>query len=88
MLSDRVRDIIAPKKCDTATWLRIHKEAHEIGMKTTATMMFGTVETTREIVQHWKFLRDLQDITGGFRAFILWSFQGKNTRLLKNILKL
>lgn len=83
VLSDRVRDIIAPKKCDTATWLRIHKEAHEIGMKTTATMMFGTVETTREIVQHWKFLRDLQDITGGFRAFILWSFQGKNTRLLK-----
>lgn len=83
VLSDRVRDIIAPKKCDTATWLRIHKEAHEIGMKTTATMMFGTVETTREIVQHWKFLRDLQDITCGFRAFILWSFQGKNTRLLK-----
>lgn len=83
VLSDRVRDIVAPKKCDTATWLRIHKEAHEIGMKTTATMMFGTVETTREIVQHWKFLRDLQDITGGFRAFILWSFQGKNTRLLK-----
>lgn len=83
VLSDRVRVIVAPKKCDTATWLRIHKEAHEIGMKTTATMMFGTVETTREIVQHWKFLRDLQDITGGFRAFILWSFQGKNTRLLK-----
>lgn len=83
VLSDRVRDIVAPKKCDTATWLRIHKEAHEIGMKTTATMMFGTVETTREIVQHWEFLRDLQDITGGFRAFILWSFQGKNTRLLK-----
>lgn len=83
VLSDRVRDIVAPKKCDTATWLRIHKEAHEIGMKTTATMMFGTVETTREIVQHWKFLRDLQDVTGGFRAFILWSFQGKNTRLLK-----
>ncbi|EPH08906.1 SCO4550 family menaquinone biosynthesis protein [Campylobacter ureolyticus ACS-301-V-Sch3b] len=83
VLSDRVRDIVAPKKCNTATWLRIHKEAHEIGMKTTATMMFGTVETTREIVQHWKFLRDLQDITGGFRAFILWSFQGKNTRLLK-----
>ena len=83
VLSDRVRDIVAPKKCDTATWLRIHKEAHEIGMKTTATMMFGTVETTHEIVQHWKFLRDLQDITGGFRAFILWSFQGKNTRLLK-----
>ncbi|MSN96566.1 dehypoxanthine futalosine cyclase [Campylobacter sp. FMV-PI01] len=83
VLSDRVRDIIAPKKCDTNTWLRIHKEAHEIGMKTTATMMFGTVETTREIVEHFKYLRDLQDETGGFRAFILWSFQGKNTKLLE-----
>ena len=83
VLSDRVRDIIAPKKCDTVTWLRIHKEAHEIGMKTTATMMFGTVETTREIVEHWNYLRELQDVTGGLRAFILWSFQGKNTRLLK-----
>ncbi|MBR8461982.1 dehypoxanthine futalosine cyclase [Campylobacter sp. faydin G-24] len=82
ILSDRVRDIIAPKKCDTADWLRIHKEAHECGIKTTATMMFGTVETTREIVKHWEHIRDLQDETGGFRAFILWSFQGLNTRLI------
>ena len=81
ILSDRVRDIIAPRKCDTADWLRIHREAHEIGMKTTATMMFGTVETTREIVEHWEHIRDLQDATNGFRAFILWSFQGLNTRL-------
>ncbi|WP_169942284.1 dehypoxanthine futalosine cyclase [Campylobacter sp. RM15925] len=81
VLSDRVRDIIAPKKCDTQTWLRVHKEAHEIGVKSTATMMFGTVETTREIVEHWQHIRDLQDLTGGFRAFILWSFQGLNTKL-------
>ena len=81
ILSDRVRNIIAPKKCNTATWLRIHKEAHSIGIKTTATMMFGTVETTREIVKHWEHIRNLQDETGGFRAFILWSFQGLNTKL-------
>ncbi|WP_422851328.1 dehypoxanthine futalosine cyclase [Campylobacter geochelonis] len=84
VLSDRVRDIVAPKKCDTATWLRIHEEAHSIGMKTTATMMFGTVETNLEIVEHLNYIRELQDRTGGFRAFILWSFQGKNTRLLES----
>lgn len=82
ILSDRVRELVAPKKCDTATWLRIHKEAHSVGVKTTATMMFGTVETTREIVEHWEHIRRLQDETGGFRAFILWSFQGANTKLL------
>ena len=82
ILSDRVRELVAPKKCDTATWLRIHKEAHSVGVKTTATMMFGTVETTREIVEHWGHIRRLQDETGGFRAFILWSFQGANTKLL------
>ncbi|WP_295147691.1 dehypoxanthine futalosine cyclase [uncultured Campylobacter sp.] len=82
ILSDRVRELVAPKKCDTATWLRIHKEAHSVGVKTTATMMFGTVETTREIVEHWEYIRRLQDETGGFRAFILWSFQGANTKLL------
>ncbi|AII14909.1 dehypoxanthinylfutalosine cyclase [Campylobacter iguaniorum] len=82
ILSDRVRDIVAPKKCDSDTWLRIHKEAHCIGMKTTATMMFGTVETDREIVEHWDKIRKLQDETGGFRAFILWSFQSANTKLI------
>ena len=85
ILSDRVRKIVAPRKCDTKTWLKVHHEAHKIGMKTTATMMFGTIETDEEIVKHWQFLRDLQDITGGFRAFILWSFQGKNTRLMQEI---
>ena len=85
ILSDRVRDIIAPRKIDAQTWIDIHEEAHKIDMKTTATMMFGTVETDEEIIEHWKMIRDLQDKTGGFRAFIMWSFQSSNTQLLKEI---
>ncbi|WP_201767432.1 MULTISPECIES: dehypoxanthine futalosine cyclase [unclassified Lebetimonas] len=83
ILSDRVRDIIAPNKIDTSTWLEVHKSAHEIGMRSTATMMFGTVETIEEIVEHWNLIRKLQDETGGFRAFIMWSFQPYNTALYK-----
>ncbi len=85
ILSDRVRDIIAPRKIDAQTWIDIHEEAHKIDMKTTATMMFGTVETDEEIVEHWKMIRELQDKTGGFRAFIMWSFQGNNTQLAEEI---
>ena len=85
ILSDRVRDIIAPKKMDTQEWLEVHRLAHSIGMKTTATMMFGTVETDEEIIEHWELLRKLQDKTGGFRAFIMWSFQGANTLLKAEI---
>lgn len=85
ILSDRVRDIIAPKKLDTAEWLEVHRLAHSIGMKTTATMMFGTVETDEEIIKHWQYIRDLQDETGGFRAFIMWSFQGENTQLAEEL---
>ncbi|MGM0518222.1 MAG: dehypoxanthine futalosine cyclase [Campylobacterota bacterium] len=83
ILSDRVRDIIAPNKMDSQEWLEIHRLAHSIGMKTTATMMFGTVETDEEIIEHWEMLRKLQDEAGGFRAFIMWSFQGENTQLAK-----
>ena len=83
ILSDRVRDIIAPKKMDTKEWLEVHMLAHSIGMKTTATMMFGTVETDEEIIEHWDLIRKLQDETGGFRAFIMWSFQGENTKLME-----
>ena len=81
ILSDRVRDIIAPNKMDSLEWIEVHQLAHSIGMKTTATMMFGTVETDEEIIEHWELLRNLQDKTGGFRAFIMWSFQGANTQL-------
>jgi cyclic dehypoxanthinyl futalosine synthase len=83
ILSDRVRDIIAPKKIDVAEWLNVHKIAHENGIKSTATMMFGTVESDEEIIEHLDLVRKLQDETGGFRAFIMWSFQPKNTELYK-----
>lgn len=83
ILSDRVRDIIAPKKIDTEVWLDVHRQAHKLGIKSTATMMYGTVETDEEIIEHWDLIRRLQDETGGFRAFIMWSFQGQNTQLME-----
>jgi cyclic dehypoxanthinyl futalosine synthase len=83
ILSDRVRDIIAPKKIDVAEWLNVHRTAHKNGIKSTATMMFGTVETDEEIIEHFDLVRKLQDETGGFRAFIMWSFQPYNTELYK-----
>ncbi|STQ87162.1 dehypoxanthine futalosine cyclase [Helicobacter muridarum] len=81
ILSDSVRDLIAPKKLSSDEWISIHKQAHEIDMKSTATMMFGSLENDCDIVEHWRRVRDLQDETGGFRAFILWSFQPDNTPL-------
>ena len=83
ILNDDVRDIIAPKKLDTKDWLEVHRQAHKLGIKSTATMMFGTVETDEQIIDHWDKIRQLQDETGGFRAYIMWSFQSSNTQLLK-----
>ncbi len=85
ILSDRVRDVIAPKKLDTKDWLEVHRTAHKLGIKSTATMMFGTVERDEDIIEHWEHIRNLQDETGGFRAYIMWSFQSANTRLKKEI---
>ena len=85
ILSDKVRDIIAPKKIDADVWVDIHRKAHKLGIKSTATMMYGTVESDEDIVDHLEMIRSLQDETGGFRAFIMWSFQGKNTELLRLI---
>lgn len=81
ILSDSVRDIIAPKKLSADEWIMVHREAHKIDMKTTATMMFGSIERDEDIIEHWRRVRDLQDEFGGFRAFILWSFQPLNTPL-------
>lgn len=81
ILSDRIRDIIAPKKLDSSEWIEIHRQAHKLDIKTTATMMFGSVEDDSDVVEHLRRIRDLQDETGGFRAFILWSFQPDNTPL-------
>jgi cyclic dehypoxanthinyl futalosine synthase len=85
ILSDQVRDIIAPKKIDSDVWIDIHRKAHKLGIKSTATMMYGTVESDEDIIDHLDMVRNLQDETGGFRAFIMWSFQGKNTELLRLI---
>ncbi|QOP45055.1 dehypoxanthine futalosine cyclase [Sulfurimonas paralvinellae] len=85
ILSDKVRDIIAPKKIDSDVWIDIHRKAHKLGIMSTATMMYGTIETDEDIIDHLDMVRTLQDETGGFRAFIMWSFQGKNTALLEQI---
>jgi cyclic dehypoxanthinyl futalosine synthase len=81
ILSDRVRKVIGIAKGSTAEWLEVMETAHGLGMKTTATMMFGHVETLEERVEHLLHLRDLQDRTGGFTAFIAWTFQPENTAL-------
>ncbi len=85
ILNDDVRDIIAPKKMDTKDWLEVHRTAHKLDVKSTATMMFGTIETDEQIISHWEKIRELQDETGGFRAYIMWSFQSAHTQLLKEI---
>ncbi len=81
ILADRVRQMLAPRKCSAAQWIGVMEEAHNLGMRTTATMMFGHVETMEERLEHLQRLRDLQDRTGGFTAFIPWPFQPDNTAL-------
>jgi cyclic dehypoxanthinyl futalosine synthase len=81
ILSDRVRQEISPKKISSSQWLDVMEEAQTLGLKTTATMMFGTVETIEERVLHLTKIRDLQDRTNGFLSFIPWTFQPRNTAL-------
>ncbi len=81
ILSDRVRARISPKKCTSFQWLAVMEQAHGMGLRTTATMMFGHLETPLERIEHLQKIRDLQDRTRGFTAFIPWSFQPKNTAL-------
>jgi len=85
ILNDDVRDIIAPKKLDVEEWLEVHRQAHLLDIKSTATMMFGTVETDEQIIGHWDRIRQLQDETGGFRAYIMWSFQSAHTKLAQEL---
>lgn len=75
MLVERVRLIIAPKKTTTSRWLEVHRRVHEAGLRSSATMMFGNVETAAERVEHLMRLRELQDETGGFTAFACWNTQ-------------
>jgi cyclic dehypoxanthinyl futalosine synthase len=85
ILTERVRAEIAPRKTSTEEWLRIHEIAHGIGFKTTATMMYGHVETPDDIVDHLFALRTLQSRTGGLYAFIPWSFKPGNTKLSEKV---
>lgn len=85
ILCERVRTKIAPAKASAAQWIEASRLAHEVGFKTTATMMFGHVETDPEIIQHLLALRDLQNETRGFTSFIPWSFKPGNSPLGKEI---
>ena len=81
ILDDEVRYKIARLKCLTEDWINVHRTAHQIGMRTTATMMFGVGENYENLVNHFQRLYELQEETGGFTAFIPWSFQPQNTAL-------
>jgi cyclic dehypoxanthinyl futalosine synthase len=81
ILVDRVRNRVAKLKVSADGWLDVMRIWHEMGGRSTATMMFGHVETFDDRVEHLRRLRDLQDETGGFTAFIPWIFQSENTRL-------
>jgi len=83
ILSERVRTRIEPKKGGPAAWLDVHRDAHRRGFKSTATMMYGHVETPDDVVDHWEAIRELQDAHGGFTAFVPWSFKPGNTLLEK-----
>jgi len=83
ILDDEIRTDISPLKCNSADWLMVHREAHKLKLKTTATMMIGVGETIRHRINHLEKLRRLQDETGGFTAFIPWTFQDEHTELGK-----
>lgn len=86
ILVDRVRRLISADKCLADEWLDVMRQAHLLGLKTTATMMFDHIETVEERIEHLQRIRDLQDETGGFTAFIPWRFQWGNTPMARQIL--
>jgi cyclic dehypoxanthinyl futalosine synthase len=81
ILEDEVRHRIARLKCTTKEWLSVHRTAHQLGLRTTATMMFGCGETLQHRINHLERVRQLQEETGGFTAFIPWMFQPAHTSL-------
>ena len=81
ILVDRVRQKISPLKIDSDGWLEVMQVAHELGLKSSATMMFGHVETIEDRIEHLRRIRDQQDKSGGFTAFICWTFQPQHTVL-------
>jgi dehypoxanthine futalosine cyclase len=85
ILVDSVKQIISPKKISSADWLRIMEEAHSLGLPASATMMYGHVESNQDIAAHFEKIAKLQEKTGGFMAFIPWSFEPNNTPLQKEM---
>jgi cyclic dehypoxanthinyl futalosine synthase len=85
ILSKRVRRRIAVKKGTLEDWLKVHQTAHQLGWRSTATMMYGHIETPEDILEHFNYIRDLQNETNGFTAFIPWSFKLNNTQLSRQI---
>jgi cyclic dehypoxanthinyl futalosine synthase len=81
ILDDAVRQRISRLKCSVQEWVDVHRTAHQLGMRTTATMMFGCGETFEQRINHLELVRNLQEDTGGFTAFIPWPFQRENTSL-------
>jgi cyclic dehypoxanthinyl futalosine synthase len=81
ILDDGVRHRISRLKCSTQDWIDVHRTAHSLGMRTTATMMFGCGETIEQRMNHFDIVRQIQEDTGGFTAFIPWTFQRENTSL-------
>jgi cyclic dehypoxanthinyl futalosine synthase len=81
ILVDRVRNRISPLKCNTKQWLEVMQIAHALGLNSSATMMFGHVEAVPDRIEHLERLREVQDQTGGFTAFICWTFQPENVVL-------
>ena len=81
ILCDEVRKKVSPNKCSSQQWLDVMETAHKNGMKTSATMMFGHVEKAYHIFRHMEKIRELQDRTCGFTAFIPWTFQPENTKI-------
>ncbi|HYY14801.1 MAG TPA: cyclic dehypoxanthinyl futalosine synthase [Chthoniobacterales bacterium] len=81
ILVDRVRRKVSPLKIDSNGWLEVMQVAHELGLKSSATMMFGHVETIEDRIEHLQRVREQQDKTGGFTAFICWTFQPQHTAL-------
>jgi len=74
ILDDEVRDVVSPKKLKTARWIEIIEAAHSIGLRSTATLMYGHIETSRHVANHLKLLRDIQKRTGGFTEFVPLGF--------------
>ncbi|QVE49384.1 cyclic dehypoxanthinyl futalosine synthase [Chlamydia crocodili] len=85
ILSERVRKILSPKKMSPNGWIDFHKLAHRLGFKTTATMMFGHIETAHDILLHLEALRNAQDEIPGFYSFIPWSYKSGNTALGRKV---